>query len=91
MGKSASEHPTFLGWEHGLHPQLQGQAGVLQVDVASCKGGRHFAFIPWTANPTTARDTEILYASPSGKRGVMWEQHPCLQPAHAGLCGGDGS
>lgn len=89
LGKAASEHPAFLGQEHGLHPRLQGKAGVLQMDFASLKDGRRFAFIPWTAKSTSARDAGMLCASPSGREAVMWEQHPSLQPAHAGLHGGD--
>lgn len=92
MGKAVSEHPTFLGWEHGLHPQLQGQAGVLQIDFAL----KVDSILPSSPGPQTpplrvTYDTETLCASPSGKGGVMCEQHPSLQPAHAGLHGGDGS
>lgn len=90
LGKAASEHPTFLRWDHGLHPRLQGQAHVFRMDFASLKDGRlEASFIPWTAKSTSAWDTGTLCASPSGKEVVMWEQHPSLQPAHAGLRGED--
>lgn len=55
LGRAAPEHPTFLGWERGLHPWPWGQAQVWGMDFASLKDGKHCALICWSAK--SAGDT----------------------------------
>lgn len=89
LGKAASEHPAFLGREHGLHPRLWGKAVSSGWVLLASKMEGILPSSPGLQKSISAHDTGTCCAGPSGEEVVMWEQHPSLQPAQAELRGGD--